>query len=64
MEGAGRPVIAFADIGFARVPRDFAANDLSDRKTCAQFIKETVGQTHGANMGRFARGGKVAALDI
>ena len=47
MEGARRPHVAFALIGFPLVPHDFTARNLRHGGTCFQLVKETGWETHG-----------------
>ena len=46
MEGARRPVIALAGVGFAHVPADLAADHLRDGNARAQFVQESGWQGH------------------
>ena len=46
MEGALRPKVALALIGFAGVPHDLAPDHLGQAGAGAQFVKESGGQAH------------------
>jgi hypothetical protein len=60
MKRARRPHITLALIGFAHIPRDLAPNDMGQRGSGAQIIKESGWEAHALYIGRPPGRGKRA----
>ena len=51
MKGARRPHVALGLIGFALIPHNLTPNHMGQARSATQFIQESGGQAHGANIG-------------